>query len=439
MGTTHSTANMYEGMPGMDAHHEATYRIIAAILLTVPFVATSMSTLAIRFKERRHERAMMVAVNTNNNSSTGNSNPSTTSTARTSPTVAVRGHAETPSLHTPSLHPIHEDRPNSSDQPPVLVQLVDDHSSGGGSPESSVGSSICKHTSGGGHKKKQMIPTGAAAGIGLESSGNVNPGAVDTPGTNVADLSPPKNISINVEKGQRQAETHAPGSSSARVTVGLTTAPIKPASTANAKGTKGDNTTSFTPNESNVVLYLEQCTRNLHARADKAGHKDKVCMAKAIYDLGMIVYNRGLHDKAYKMFKRAASVQKWALKDTIYGLAWSLRERGLKHGRRGEKDLAQMYLDLATKLADHPNPQSVDEVWDKHNSSVPTNKKNGELINGDGRTKNGKDRLEKRLKRARAECIPLALSRKRQSECKDRMTDNANRTNNVVVAGTHQQ
>ena len=462
MGTTLSTAREVVAVVAMDAWNDATYRTIVAILLAVPFVTVGMSKLADRFRERRRERSMIrdkglsplfgsSRAATSRSLMTGSMpaslgdspSPSRPSRRRKSPTIVVHGSAKAPALRGLPLSPIEEENQgcggespfnekDSVEKPPVMVQLLD-----GDSPESSIHSSPrsrgSNDTSG---NSSWLMSADESLEVKLLSPEDLHQDVVNNHDLDLPSLPPPKDITINVENGQEGAKTGTPVSLPAPITV----VPTPPATTTTTRARpiapiQSNNAGKGDPKEDDdgTIQYLDRCSKRMVAKAEKAEHKDKVGIGKAVYDLALIVYKRGFHDKAYKMFKRAAIVQERALKETVYSLAWSMRERGLDHSRRGEEGLAQTYLGLATKLVDQPDHNSLKEAWNTHNGYIRVgNDDNGETMQHDRRTMKGTDRLERRLKRARAECIPLALSRKQQFECKVKMKQKDKRAREAV-------
>ena len=368
MGTVLSTVNEMVIGYTSEMLTEATYRTIVGILLAVPFVMSGMNRLADKFRQRKKLRSDGTLVRSR--AIMSGTMPST------GPTIIVHSQTRRSSA-IPSLSSIAEEEYN--EEPPVLIQLMD-----GATPANSVVSSpvqagrrTCNES-----LEVKLLSTDEAA--------RTVPKSLELPSL------PPSSITIDVGATPKDTES-APQSPTAS-TVSTSMCSVD------------ENTSTKEQQDVDTCTYLERCSKRMAEKAESAGHSDKVGIGKALYKLGEIVLKHKRYQKAYRIFKRAARVQEKTMQESIYSVAWAMREEGLKYsGCDGKEATSKAYLGAATKLIDQPNQDSLKIAWNTHRMLRPD------------QTDKATARVERRLKRAKAEWLPLMETRKKQQEIKLRM------------------
>lgn len=163
--------------------------------------------------------------------------------------------------------------------------------------------------------------------------------------------------------------------------------------------------------QTDLFTYFEQCSERLYSKLWTANHARKIGISEAIYHLGEVVYDHGKYQQANDILRRASHIQELVLKESIYFVAWALRDRGIRYRSEDEDYLGLTYHVLATKLVKEPTQDNLQLAWNIHQ---------GIKARRNDSTGPEADRIHRRLKRARNECFPLAQTFSLRNRCKNR-------------------
>jgi hypothetical protein len=161
--------------------------------------------------------------------------------------------------------------------------------------------------------------------------------------------------------------------------------------------------------EPSTSAYLESVARALAKKARHADHADKVGIAQALVELGGIILKDDQYQGALKVFKRAEVVQKIIIEDTISAVASAMAQQAKYHAKQGNAHLARSYGHMANELGAKPTPQILKKTIELHH--------NLKSRDTDKELKSLNKKLDRRLKRASAEAMPLVQNLKTQAKC----------------------
>mmetsp|Transcript_13557 Transcript_13557/g.23071 ORF Transcript_13557/g.23071 Transcript_13557/m.23071 type:complete len:316 (-) Transcript_13557:34-981(-) len=160
-----------------------------------------------------------------------------------------------------------------------------------------------------------------------------------------------------------------------------------------------------------LCSYFEQCSSILLEKTWGANHLDKIGIGEAVYKLGELVYSQGDYELANNILERASKIQKMVMKESIFFVAWAMRQQGLRYRELDEDYLGLTYHVLATKLVQEPTQETLQLAWNIHQGIKGNRNDSAELE---------ADRIYRRMKRARNECFPLAQTFDMRTKCKSR-------------------
>lgn len=156
--------------------------------------------------------------------------------------------------------------------------------------------------------------------------------------------------------------------------------------------------------------YLESVARTLAKRAAKVSHNDKVGIAQAMVELGDILFKDDSHKSAMKVYKRAELVQKIIVDETIASVASAMKGQASYHKKHGNLAFSDLYGNMANELAAHATPANLQKCIKLHHDYKPhghVDKEFASLVR----------KLDRRLKRAGTEAVPLVSTLKKQAAC----------------------
>lgn len=168
-----------------------------------------------------------------------------------------------------------------------------------------------------------------------------------------------------------------------------------------------------------IADYLASVAQALTHKARQADHADKVGIANALMELGSILgKERKNRAKALAILKHAEAVQRIVVAETIVAVASAMAEQGRYHARQGNQCLANIYGNMAKELQASATPMNLKKSielhhqhkvrGEGHHTSTPSTR------NKDLKSLNNK--LDRRLKRASAEAVPLVQNFKAQAK-----------------------
>lgn len=165
--------------------------------------------------------------------------------------------------------------------------------------------------------------------------------------------------------------------------------------------------------------YLASVAQALTHKARYADHADKVGIANVLMELGNILgKERKNHAKALAILKHAEAVQRIIVAETIVAVASAMAEQGRYHQRQGNQCLANIYGNMAKELQASATPMNLKKSIelhhqhkvrgdDEHTSTTSISKKDLKSLS---------KKLDRRLKRASAEAMPLVQNFKAQAK-----------------------
>jgi hypothetical protein len=182
---------------------------------------------------------------------------------------------------------------------------------------------------------------------------------------------------------------------------------------------------SKTSPKSSTSHYLETVARKLSEKAQETKlHSDHVGIAQALLELGDILAQEEQHARALRVYQRAEMVQRMVVHETLVAVTSALRQKAKYHaGQPGHEWLAAKYRSLADELKAHPTPQNLTNALvvrqeERDDDDELKEKKpiilqqyvspKEEMINL---------KLDRRLKRASLEAVPLVRALKEQANC----------------------
>jgi hypothetical protein len=168
--------------------------------------------------------------------------------------------------------------------------------------------------------------------------------------------------------------------------------------------------------KSSTFHYLEAVARRLSEKAHETKlHSDHVGIAQALMELADVLAQEEQHARALRVYQRAELVQRMVVQATLQAVASALRQKAKYHAEQpGHVFLAAKYQSLADELKAHPTPQNLTRTLQFRNDERNTRNicqhesPEQESLN---------QKLDRRLRRASAEAIPLVRSLKEQANC----------------------
>lgn len=158
--------------------------------------------------------------------------------------------------------------------------------------------------------------------------------------------------------------------------------------------------------------YLESIARTLSKKARDADHADKVGIAQALMELGDILAKEEKNAAAMRVFKRAELVQRMLIEETIAAVALAMDQQAKLHQKHGNRFLARVYGNMAKELQIRPSPTNLKMSIQLHHQ----HKLNHESYDSK-ELKSLNKKLDRRIKRASAEAMPIVLNLKAQAQC----------------------
>jgi lipopolysaccharide biosynthesis regulator YciM len=155
--------------------------------------------------------------------------------------------------------------------------------------------------------------------------------------------------------------------------------------------------------------YLEKVSKLLSKKAKAVPHSDKRGIADALLDLGQILFQQDKYKKALKVFQRAERVQKLVIDETLQAVASSMAHLAQHHHQAGNGVLARLYETLAMELETSPSAAVLKQSLQHHAQHRAAQGPSPRLVHA----------VDRRLKRASAEAVPLVQTLKLQAHCQE--------------------
>ena len=166
--------------------------------------------------------------------------------------------------------------------------------------------------------------------------------------------------------------------------------------------------------------YLESIARTLAKKARDADHADKVGIAQALVELGDILAKEEKNASALRVYKRAEVVQRILIEETIAGVASAMGQEAKHHQKHGNEFLANVYGNMAKELKVNPSPTNLRMTIQLHHEH-----KVRDELNNSKELKSLNKKLDRRIKRASAEAMPLVQNLRAQARCSTAVSNNA--------------
>jgi hypothetical protein len=162
--------------------------------------------------------------------------------------------------------------------------------------------------------------------------------------------------------------------------------------------------------------YLESVAQALTKKARHADHADKVGIANALMELGNILWkDRKNQEKTLIILKYAETVQRIIIDETIAAVASAMEEQGKYHETQGNKFLAHVYGNMAKELQVSATPMNLKKSIELHHQHK-VRRGDDPATSSSKALKSLNKKLDRRLKRASAEAVPLVQNFKTQAQ-----------------------
>lgn len=170
--------------------------------------------------------------------------------------------------------------------------------------------------------------------------------------------------------------------------------------------------------------YLESIARTLSKKARHADHADKVGIAQALVELGDILAKDVKNAAAMRVYKRAELVQRMLVEETIAAVASAMGQQAKLHKKNGNEFLARVYGNMAKELKGKPSPANLRMTIQLHHE----HKLRHESCDSK-ELKSLNKKLDRRIKRASAEAMPLVQNLRAQALCSKALMKSADLRN----------
>uniref|UniRef100_A0A7S1UYR5 Uncharacterized protein n=1 Tax=Grammatophora oceanica TaxID=210454 RepID=A0A7S1UYR5_9STRA len=158
------------------------------------------------------------------------------------------------------------------------------------------------------------------------------------------------------------------------------------------------------------INYLEGIAAMLvrKAKRSSASHSDKIGIGESLYQLGLLLFQQEKADEASRVLKQTEKVQKKVIAETLLAVASAMDQQAEYYRKEKQHELAHIYKKTSKSLRkDSQNPKFLSQAWQVHKVA-----KRAAPEDRSAELKHLMHKVERRLKRASAEALPLAQTLK---------------------------